>query len=127
MGWKDFFKGLGKGAIKVASFVPIPGLKPHVQARALSLIRAGVAVAEAEGGKDKAVAAVETILPVLKDAGIDLPVKKIKLLVELLLDSDVGGDLAFDETRAANIAKALGPNDIRRIAEKIDASMEARG
>lgn len=120
MGFKGFFKTLGRGALKVATFVPIPGVPPAIQGRVVQYVKAGVAIAEAKGGKDKTRTAVDSIVAALKKEGVELPEKKIKLLIELVLDSGVGGAFAFDETRATNIAKGLGQDQIERIAALIE-------
>ncbi len=57
----------------------------------IGLIKAGVAISEARGGKNKLEQALHLILPALRDAGVNLPVYKINAAVEILLDPDTNG------------------------------------
>ena len=90
---KSWLKHLWTGA-KIANtvtkFIPIIGLPSQV----IDILRGTIAVVEARGGKAKAKKAILLALPLLKDAGLSIPVKKLHLGVELLLDPDVVG--AFD-------------------------------
>lgn len=114
-------KVVGKHAVVVAGFIPIPGVPPALQAKALSLIKAGVAVAEAKGGKGKAETALAVIIPALNEAGIDLPVKKVNLLMELILDEDYQEDVfKFDTAKAAAVAKANHKKKLADIAAMLD-------
>lgn len=93
-------KGVGKAGVFIAKNadealpllqlvgVPIPGLQ---------IIKAAMVVAEAKGGKNKVETAIEEILPALRAEGINIPVKKIRLAMELLLDQDTDGMTGEDE------------------------------
>jgi len=91
MSFGSFFKKIGKGAWKgakvgmpIASMIglPIP---------ALPLIVAGMKVAEQRGDKEKMEVALQEILPALDKAGIDLPIKKVRLAIELMLNDETNG------------------------------------
>jgi hypothetical protein len=81
-----------KIANTVTKFIPIIGLPSQV----IDILRGTIAVVEARGGKAKAKKAILLALPLLKDLGLDkIPVKKLHLGVELLLDPDVAGDFDY--------------------------------
>jgi hypothetical protein len=91
MGLGSFFKKLpgriwqgAKVVVPLASMlgIPIP---------ALPLIKAGMLIAEQRGGKQKMEVALEEILPALEQAGIELPVRKVRLAIELMLDPETNG------------------------------------
>lgn len=128
MGFLSVLKKIGKGAlvvgkhaVSIAAFVPIPGVPPALQAKAISLIKAGVAVAEAKGGENKIKTARDAIIPALIEAGIHLPEKKINLLIDLILDEDYQEDVfKFDEKKAAAVAKANQEAKLAEIAAKLE-------
>lgn len=99
-------KGVGKAGVFIAKHadealpllqlvgVPIPGLQ---------IIKAAMVVAEAKGGKNKVETAIAEILPALQAEGINVPIKKIRLAMELLLDQDTDGMVGEDEVWTFNV------------------------
>ncbi len=59
----------------------------------IGILKAGIAIQEATGGKDKLDRAVELILPALHDAGLNVPglAYKVRAAINVLLDPDTNG------------------------------------
>ena len=59
----------------------------------IGILKAGIAIQEATGGKDKLDRAVELILPALGDAGLKVPglAYKVRAAIHVLLDPDTNG------------------------------------
>lgn len=117
-GFAEAGKGVGKAGVFIAKNagqalpllqlvgIPIPGLQ---------IIKAAMLIAETKGGKNKVETAIEEILPALRAEGIDVPIKKIRLAMELLLDKDTDGMEGEDEvwtfdveTEAEELKKRAG-------------------
>ncbi|GAG50439.1 unnamed protein product [marine sediment metagenome] len=57
----------------------------------LPLITAGMRVAQGRGIKNRMEVALADILPALRKAGVDLPVKDVKLAIEIMLNKATNG------------------------------------
>ena len=57
----------------------------------LSVIQLGMRIAQERGGKDKMEIALAEILPALRKDGVDLPIKDIKLAIEILHNKATNG------------------------------------
>lgn len=91
MGIRSFFKKL-PGRIWTGAKVVVPIVSMlGIPFPALPIIKAGMRIAEQRGGKQKMEVALEEIFPALEAAGIDLPVKKVRLAIELMLEPSTNG------------------------------------
>ncbi len=117
-------KNVGKHALQVSEFVPIPFVPPV----ALDLIRAAIATTEAKGGKGKLETALAQIIPALNAAGVPLPVKRINLAIDLLLDEDINsGSFEFNVGEAAEIVKGASTAKLDELAKLIAEARKAKG
>jgi hypothetical protein len=97
-------KGLKFGAAN-AEILGIFGVPPV----AITALKGAMGVAEAKGGRDKAELAVLLGMKMLQSEGVDIPVHKARLIIELLRDPDVVEGLwAFNLEEAAEKARVRG-------------------
>jgi hypothetical protein len=109
MGVGSFFKNLPKNiakygwkGVKIASqhadLLPVVGA-PVIVAKVL---KGTMAIAEARGGKNKAISAVLLAVPLLQELGLDkIPKQKLHLIVELLRDPDFNeGEFDYPDLEA---------------------------
>ena len=89
----------------------------------IGILKAGIAIQEATGGRNKLEQAVELILPALHDAGLNVPGLgyKVAAAINLLLDPDTNGLPDGDAVWTFDVKEAAKELDV----SKLDAIIAA--
>lgn len=131
-----FLKKIGKGVLKGLKFgaanaeiLGIVGVPPI----AIKALKGAMGVAEAKGGRDKAELAILLGMKMLQSEGLEIPVHKARLIVELLRDPDVVEGLwAFNLEEAAEKARTRGTrkkktDSLVSVAKGVADELQAEG
>lgn len=121
-------KGLKFGAAN-AEILGVVGIPPI----AITALKGAMGVAEAKSGRDKAELAVMLGMRILQSEGVEIPVHKARLIIELLRDPDiVEGLWDFNLEEAAEKARALGTrkkklDSLVSVAKAVADELQAEG